>query len=64
MRGRNFHTYSFDRVITDIRDAKTYGARTIFLVEDNITLMSAALKSFAMPSSTPGSTTWTPSLKE
>jgi anaerobic magnesium-protoporphyrin IX monomethyl ester cyclase len=38
MRGRNFHTYSFDRVLGDIRDARDYGARTIFLVDDNITL--------------------------
>lgn len=38
MRGRNFHTYSFERVIEDIRDAKKHGARTIFLVDDNITL--------------------------
>ncbi len=38
MRGRNFHTYSFDRVIADIRDAKDHGARTLFLVDDNITL--------------------------
>jgi anaerobic magnesium-protoporphyrin IX monomethyl ester cyclase len=38
MRGRNFHTYSFDRVLDDIRDAKDHGARTIFLVDDNITL--------------------------
>jgi len=38
MRGRNFHTYSFDRVLADIRDAQTHGARTIFLVDDNITL--------------------------
>ena len=38
MRGRNFHTYSFDRVLADIRDAKDHGARTIFLVDDNITL--------------------------
>ena len=38
MRGRNFHTYSFGRVITDIRDARMHGARTIFLVDDNITL--------------------------
>jgi anaerobic magnesium-protoporphyrin IX monomethyl ester cyclase len=38
MRGRNFHTYSFDRVIADIRDARDHGARTIFLVDDNITL--------------------------
>jgi anaerobic magnesium-protoporphyrin IX monomethyl ester cyclase len=38
MRGRNFHTYSFDRVLEDIRDAHDHGARTIFLVDDNITL--------------------------
>jgi radical SAM superfamily enzyme YgiQ (UPF0313 family) len=38
MRGRNFHTYRFDRVLADIRDARDYGARVIFLVDDNITL--------------------------
>src|SRR5579862_7999325 len=38
MRGRNFHTYSFDRVLADIRDARNHGAKTIFLVDDNITL--------------------------
>jgi len=38
MRGRNFHTYSFERVLTDIRDARDHGARSIFLVDDNITL--------------------------
>jgi radical SAM superfamily enzyme YgiQ (UPF0313 family) len=38
MRGRNFHTYSFDRVLADIRDARDRGARTIFIVDDNITL--------------------------
>jgi anaerobic magnesium-protoporphyrin IX monomethyl ester cyclase len=38
MRGRNFHTYSFERVLADIRDAQDHGARTIFLVDDNITL--------------------------
>jgi len=38
MRGRNFHTYSFERVLADIRDARSHGARTIFLVDDNITL--------------------------
>ncbi|MBO0695996.1 MAG: B12-binding domain-containing radical SAM protein [Verrucomicrobia bacterium] len=38
MRGRNFHTYSFDRVLADIRDAHEHGARAIFLVDDNITL--------------------------
>jgi len=38
MRGRNFYTYSFDRVLADIRDARDHGARAIFLVDDNITL--------------------------
>jgi radical SAM superfamily enzyme YgiQ (UPF0313 family) len=38
MRGRNFHTYSFDRVLADIKDARDHGARAIFLVDDNITL--------------------------
>jgi anaerobic magnesium-protoporphyrin IX monomethyl ester cyclase len=38
MRGRNFHTYDLDRVLADIRDARDHGARTIFLVDDNITL--------------------------
>jgi anaerobic magnesium-protoporphyrin IX monomethyl ester cyclase len=38
MRGRNFHTYSFDRVLADIADAKAYGARAIFLVDDNVVL--------------------------
>jgi anaerobic magnesium-protoporphyrin IX monomethyl ester cyclase len=38
MRGRNFHTYAFERVLADIRDAREHGARTIFLVDDNITL--------------------------
>ena len=38
MRGRNFHTYGFDRVLADIRDACAHGARAIFIVDDNITL--------------------------
>src|SRR5467141_2615982 len=38
MRGRNFQTYAFERVIADIRDARDHGARTIFLVDDNIML--------------------------
>jgi radical SAM superfamily enzyme YgiQ (UPF0313 family) len=38
MRGRNFHTYTFQRVLDDIRDARDRGARTIFLVDDNIML--------------------------
>jgi len=38
MRGRNFHTYTFQRVLDDIRDARDRGAKTIFLVDDNIML--------------------------
>src|SRR6266851_4930246 len=38
MRGRNFHTYRFERILADITDARDHGARTIFLVDDNITL--------------------------
>jgi anaerobic magnesium-protoporphyrin IX monomethyl ester cyclase len=38
MRGRNFFTYSFNRVLADIGDARDHGARTIFLVDDNIML--------------------------
>jgi len=38
MRGRNFHTYSFDRVLADIRDARAHGVRCIFIVDDNISL--------------------------
>jgi anaerobic magnesium-protoporphyrin IX monomethyl ester cyclase len=38
MRGRNFHTYTLDRVLADIRDSKKHGARVLFLVDDNITL--------------------------
>jgi radical SAM superfamily enzyme YgiQ (UPF0313 family) len=38
MRGRNFHTYSFERVLADITDARSRGVQTIFLVDDNITL--------------------------
>ncbi len=38
MRGRNFFTYSFERVLDDIRDARDHGARAIFIIDDNITL--------------------------
>jgi len=38
MRGRNFYRFSIDRVIADIRDAHDRGARSIFLVDDNITI--------------------------
>ena len=43
MRGRNFHTWSTDRVIADIADARARGARAIFIVDDNITLNVAPL---------------------
>jgi anaerobic magnesium-protoporphyrin IX monomethyl ester cyclase len=38
MRGRNFHTWDFSRVLADIADARARGARTVFIVDDNITL--------------------------
>ena len=38
MRGRNFHRFDFDRVLDDIRNAQKHGARSIFFVDDNITL--------------------------
>ena len=38
MRGRNFHRFPIPRVIDDIRDARTRGARVIFFVDDNITI--------------------------
>jgi len=46
MRGRNFHTYSFDRVIADIQDAYDFGARSIFIVDDNITLNVKRFEAF------------------
>src|SRR5262249_18588882 len=38
MRGRNFHTFAFDPVLADIRDARDKGARSVFIIDDNITL--------------------------
>ncbi len=38
MRGRNFHRFPIASVIDDIADAHRRGARSIFLVDDNITL--------------------------
>jgi anaerobic magnesium-protoporphyrin IX monomethyl ester cyclase len=38
MLGRNFNTYSLERVLDDIRDARKHGAQAIFLIDDNITL--------------------------
>jgi radical SAM superfamily enzyme YgiQ (UPF0313 family) len=38
MLGRNFRTYSIERVLEDISDAQEHGARVIFFIDDNITL--------------------------
>ena len=38
MRGRNFHRFPIARVIHDIADARSRGARAIFFVDDNVTL--------------------------
>ncbi len=38
MRGRNFHTFGFERVLADIADARARGAKAIFIVDDNVTL--------------------------
>jgi radical SAM superfamily enzyme YgiQ (UPF0313 family) len=38
MRGRNFHTWTIERVLADIADARARGARAVFIVDDNITL--------------------------
>jgi radical SAM superfamily enzyme YgiQ (UPF0313 family) len=38
MRGRNFHTWSIDKVVEDIADAQRRGARAVFIVDDNISL--------------------------
>jgi anaerobic magnesium-protoporphyrin IX monomethyl ester cyclase len=38
MRGRNFHRFPIERVIEDLSDAVARGARSLFIVDDNITL--------------------------
>ena len=38
MRGRNFHRFALSRVLADIADARTRGARVVFFVDDNITI--------------------------
>jgi anaerobic magnesium-protoporphyrin IX monomethyl ester cyclase len=38
MRGRNFHRFPLPRVLADIADARSRGARAIFFVDDNITI--------------------------
>jgi anaerobic magnesium-protoporphyrin IX monomethyl ester cyclase len=44
MRGRNFHTWTTERVVADIADARRRGARAIFIVDDNITLNVARFR--------------------
>ena len=44
MRGRNFHTWTIERVLADIADARHRGARAVFIVDDNITLNVARFK--------------------
>ena len=38
MYGKSFRKFSFDRIIADLEDAKKYGAKSIFITDDNITL--------------------------
>jgi radical SAM superfamily enzyme YgiQ (UPF0313 family) len=38
MRGRNFYKRAFDRILEDIRDARARGARSLFIVDDNVVL--------------------------
>jgi anaerobic magnesium-protoporphyrin IX monomethyl ester cyclase len=38
MYGKSFRKYSYDRVITDIKNIKKLGTKYIFIVDDNITL--------------------------
>jgi anaerobic magnesium-protoporphyrin IX monomethyl ester cyclase len=63
MRGRNFHTYAFDRVLADICDARAHGAQTIFLVDDNSRWMSDGSRPYAGRSLGPGSTAWSTSCR-
>jgi len=38
MYGKSFRKFSSDRILTDLEDAKRYGAKSIFITDDNITL--------------------------
>ncbi|MCF8368170.1 MAG: B12-binding domain-containing radical SAM protein [Bacteroidales bacterium] len=38
MYGKSFRKFTIDRIITDLEDAKRYGARSIFITDDNITI--------------------------
>jgi anaerobic magnesium-protoporphyrin IX monomethyl ester cyclase len=45
MRGRNFHAFPLERVLADIADARSQGARVVFFVDDNIALHIRRLES-------------------
>jgi radical SAM superfamily enzyme YgiQ (UPF0313 family) len=38
MRGRNFHAFPIERVVADLEDARAWGARHVFFVDDNVML--------------------------
>jgi radical SAM superfamily enzyme YgiQ (UPF0313 family) len=38
MYGKSFRKFSVDRILTDLEDAKRFGAKSIFITDDNITL--------------------------
>jgi len=40
MYGKSFRRYSIDRILADIEDSKRWGAKSIFIADDNITLDS------------------------
>jgi len=38
MYGKSFRKFSIDRILTDLEDAKSFGAEAIFITDDNITI--------------------------
>ncbi len=38
MYGKSFRKFSIERILADLEDAKRYGAKSIFITDDNITL--------------------------
>jgi radical SAM superfamily enzyme YgiQ (UPF0313 family) len=44
MYGKSFRKYKIERIINDIKDARSHGAKSIFIVDDNITLDSQHFK--------------------
>ncbi|GAB4316679.1 MAG: radical SAM protein [Bacteroidales bacterium] len=45
MYGKSFRKFSVDRVLADLEDARRYGARSIFITDDNITIDGKRLES-------------------